>query len=281
MKSTLEAAAMQQLLQQHDSAAALETAWQFSGFGNSIVVALATAWRWLWQQHHGDGNHVLGSGGISSCCHIASGNSDLEQTGDRGRKRQQSTGSNIVEVAQQHKQAMKKQWQQCCGEVVVALATHSWQEKILGSYNQSSNQPVIRGSPLSQYNTICWKHYGLAYDAPTCGASCICSGCNITLQPIWPMNMGSIPCIWPGHVAKLSIDSNQCHSHVGTRCWWSIAVIIFSFLRFVTGLIIIKTISMSSSSVSLPQHQVKRNYWLGYCWMTAMNQWDEDDSKWQ
>jgi len=44
---------MQQLLQQRDSAAALETAWQLSGFGNSIMVALATAWRWLWQQHHG------------------------------------------------------------------------------------------------------------------------------------------------------------------------------------------------------------------------------------
>jgi len=52
-KSTLEAAAMQHLLQQRDSAAALETAWQFSGFGNSIVVASATAWQWLWQQHRG------------------------------------------------------------------------------------------------------------------------------------------------------------------------------------------------------------------------------------
>ena len=42
-KSTLEAAAMQHLLQQRDSAAALETAWQFSGFDNSIVVASPTA----------------------------------------------------------------------------------------------------------------------------------------------------------------------------------------------------------------------------------------------
>jgi len=82
----------------------------------------------------------LGSGGISSCRRIASGNSDLKQTGDRGRERQQSTGGNIVEAAQQHKQAMKKQWQQCCGAVVVALATADRRKSLEAIIKAAINQ---------------------------------------------------------------------------------------------------------------------------------------------
>jgi len=86
-KSTLEAAAMQWLLQHCDSEAALETAWWCSGFGNSLAVDLATTWRWLWQQDGGAalliawwwcslansvavqryGNSVAGSGFGNSC----------------------------------------------------------------------------------------------------------------------------------------------------------------------------------------------------------------------